>query len=110
MPRVAPVLRWSRTGRDIMRMRDGGSYLAEFGNGAGKTYVFAAPFASAYSDFTNHALFVPVLYRLAMLSYRDEQQLAYPLTQSAVSLTLPAAAVAGQVADKAQSTPVCATA
>ena len=101
MPRVAPVLRWSRTGRDIMRMQDGGSYLAEFSNGAGKTYVFAAPFASEYSDFTNHALFVPVLYRLAMLSYRDEQQLAYPLTQNTVNLTLPATAAAGQVADKA---------
>lgn len=101
MPRVAPVLRWSRTGHDILRMRDGSSYLAEFNNGAGKTYVFAAPFASEYSDFTNHALFVPVLYRLAMLSYRDEQQLAYPLTQSAVRLALPTTGAAGQVADKA---------
>ncbi len=89
MPRVAPVLRWARTGTDIMRLRDGESYLAEFGSGAGKVYVFSAPFAREYSDFTSHALFVPVLYRLAMLSYRDEQLPAYRLTQGTVALTLP---------------------
>ena len=90
MPQVAPVLRWARTGTDIMRLRDGESYLAEFGSGAGKVYVFSAPFSEEYSDFTSHALFVPVLYRLAMLSYRNEQLPAYRLTQGMVTLTLPA--------------------
>ncbi len=95
MPRVAPVLRWSRTGTDILRMRDGESYLAEFPSGTGKVYVFSAPFAKEYSDFTNHALFVPVLYKLAMRSFRNEQQPAYRLTQNAVSLALPAVSTAG---------------
>jgi hypothetical protein len=90
MPRVAPVLRWARTGSDILRMRDGESYLAEFASGPGRIYVFAAPFAQAYSDFTQHALFVPVLYRMAMLSYRNEQLPAYRLTQAAVTLNVPA--------------------
>ena len=91
MPRAAPVLRWTRTGADILRFRDGESYLAEFGSGAGKAYVFAAPFAAKYSDFTTHALFVPVLYRLAMQSYRGAQLPAYRLTQAALTLELPEA-------------------
>jgi hypothetical protein len=90
MPRVAPVLRWSRTGTDIMRLRDSESYLANFPSGTGQVYVFSAPFAAAYSDFTEHALFVPVMYRMAMLSYRSEQLPAYRLDQGAVPLKLSA--------------------
>ncbi|SFP68119.1 N-terminal double-transmembrane domain-containing protein [Hymenobacter arizonensis] len=90
MPRVAPVLRWSRTGTDILRLRDGESYLSSFASGAGKVYVFTAPFSKEYSDFVQHALFVPVMYRVAMLSYLNEQLPAYRLTQAMVGLKLPA--------------------
>ena len=95
MPRAAPVLRWPRTGTDVLRLRDGESYLAQFGSGAGQVYVFAAPFAAPYSDFVSHALFVPVMYRIAMLSYRDEQLPAYRLTQGTVALKLPATGEGG---------------
>ncbi|MBO2008252.1 BatA domain-containing protein [Hymenobacter negativus] len=98
MPRVAPVLRWSRTGNDILRLRDGESYLASFASGAGQVYVFSAPFAKEYSDFVSHALFVPVMYRMAMLSYQNEQLPAYQLAQAAVSLKLPVADVADETA------------
>ena len=89
MPRVAPVLRWSRTGTDILRLRDGESYLADFASGSGRVYVFSAPFAPEYSDFVAHALFVPVMYRIAMLSYRNDQLSAYRLTQGTMVLQPP---------------------
>ena len=89
LPQVAPVLSLGRGGTDILRLRDGDSYLAEFRNGtAGRTYVFTAPFARAYGDFTAQGLFVPVLYRLAMLGYRGGQQPAYRLTAPTVALEL----------------------
>jgi hypothetical protein len=89
MPQAAPVINWGRNGTDILRLRDGDNYLTEFESNGGKLFVFAAPFDRAYSDFTAHALFVPVLYRLAMLSYDSNQQLAYRLTSPAVSLVIP---------------------
>lgn len=92
MPQVAPVLQPGQGGTDIMRLRDGDGYLTAFSSGPGRAYVFAAPFAEEYTDFTAHALFVPVLYRLAMLSYRTEQQSAYRLTTAALALTVPPAA------------------
>ncbi|MDO7884450.1 hypothetical protein [Hymenobacter cheonanensis] len=88
MPQVAPVLQLGQ-GTTILRLRDGDGFLTEFGSGAGHTYVFAAPFAKEYSDFTAHSLFVPVLYRLAMLSYHTDQQPAYRLNTPAVALTVP---------------------
>ncbi|UYZ63469.1 BatA domain-containing protein [Hymenobacter weizhouensis] len=91
MPKAAPVLRWSRSGTDVLRMRDGEGYLAGFASGAGTVYVFAAPFSAPYSDFSQHPLFVPVLYRLALQSYQQEQRPAYRLTEQAISLRLPRA-------------------
>ena len=101
MPQVAPVLRWPRTGTDILRLRDGESYLASFASGLGQVYVFSAPFAVQYSDFMAHALFVPVMYRMAMRSYQHDQRPAYRLTQGAVTLKLPAAEVASGQVDEA---------
>jgi hypothetical protein len=89
LPQVAPVLSLGRGGTDILRLRDGDSYLAEFRTGAaGRTYVFTAPFSEAYGDFTAQGLFVPVLYRMAMLSYQVRQQPAYRLTTPSVAIEL----------------------
>ena len=44
MPRAAPVLRWSRTGTDILRMRDGESYLANFASGSRAGVCVLSPF------------------------------------------------------------------
>ncbi|WP_375437945.1 BatA domain-containing protein [uncultured Hymenobacter sp.] len=88
MPKASPVLRWSRSGADIMRMRDGDGFLASYPSGKGTVYLFAAPFDNAYSDFTQHALFVPVMYRLAMQSYQRQQQPAYRLNQGTIALNV----------------------
>lgn len=90
MPQVTPVVRMQWAGTTILGLRDGDSFLTEFLGGVGRAYVFTAPFSTKYSDFTTHALFVPVLYRLAMLSYRTDQLPAYRLTDPALTLTVPA--------------------
>lgn len=89
MPQAAPVLSWGRNGTDILRLRDGDGYLTEFESGSGKVFTFSTPFDRDYSDIAAHALFVPVLYRLAMLSYDSNQQLAYRLTAPSVALAIP---------------------
>jgi hypothetical protein len=91
MPKVSPVLRWSRSETDILRLQDGDGYLASFSSGRGTVYLFSAPFDAGYSDFTNHALFVPVMYRLAMESFRNDQNPAYSLNQRTVVVAVPEA-------------------
>ncbi|RZK36503.1 MAG: hypothetical protein EOO61_10260, partial [Hymenobacter sp.] len=86
MPSASPVLQLAGSGTDILRFRDGEGFLTEFTQGAGRVYVFAAPLNNTYSDFKAHALFIPVMYRLAMLSYRDDQALAHRIGQAAVTL------------------------
>lgn len=86
MSKANPVLRWARSDANIMQMRDGEGFLGAFASGPGRAYVFAAPFNSTYSDFTQHVLFVPVMYRLAMQSYKREQQPAYRLNQGTIAV------------------------
>lgn len=94
MPKVTPILRWSRSGTEVLQLRDGEGYLGGFPSGRGVAYVFSAPLSAPYSDFSQHALFVPVMYRLAMLSYQQEQQPAYRLNQQTITLQLPDAGAA----------------
>ncbi|UOG73687.1 BatA domain-containing protein [Hymenobacter tibetensis] len=89
MPKASPVLRWSRSGADLMRMRDGDGFLSSYSSGRGNVYLFSTPFDDAYSDFTQHALFVPVMYRLAMQSARSLQQPAYRLNQGTIAVNVP---------------------
>ncbi|RZJ94475.1 MAG: hypothetical protein EOO60_02960 [Hymenobacter sp.] len=96
LPEVSPVLRLNGKGTDILRLRDGGGFLTEFGAGEGKVYVFSAPFNQKYSDFTSHALFVPVLYRLAMLSYQEDKPLAYRIGTKQIQLHVPATQATGK--------------
>jgi Aerotolerance regulator N-terminal len=91
MPKVFPLMQWARSGIDVLHLRNGENYLSGFPSGRGTTYLFAAPFSLPYSDFMQHPLFVPVLYRLAMQSYQQEQQAAYRMSQSTVRVRLPRA-------------------
>ncbi|SHL09124.1 hypothetical protein SAMN02746009_02080 [Hymenobacter psychrotolerans DSM 18569] len=94
MPKAAPVLRWSRSGSEILRLQDGDGFLGAFTSGNGTVYLFSTPFDEARTDFMQHALFVPVMYRLAMQSFQREQQPAYRLNQGTV--VVPVDAVPGQ--------------
>ena len=86
VPKAAPVLTWSRSGRDVLRLRAGGPFLSAFRVGRGTVWVLAAPLAPAAGDFAANALFVPTLYRLTQQSYRAPQPLAYALGRQRLSL------------------------
>lgn len=86
VPKAAPALTWSRSGRDVLRLRTGGPYLSAFRVGRGTVWLLAAPLAPAAGDFAANALFVPTLYRLAQQSYRAPQPLAYALGRQRLSL------------------------
>jgi hypothetical protein len=89
MPRAAPVFLWNRSSQDLLKFRDNNKFLSSFRVGNGLVYLFAAPFTDTFSDFPNHALFVPVMYKMAIESYHNKQELAYPL--GAANLTFPVA-------------------
>ncbi|MCX2742195.1 BatA domain-containing protein [Pontibacter anaerobius] len=86
MPRAVRSLAWSRASDDILKYRGGAPFLSRFDRGNGFVYLMAAPLDEAFSTLPNHALFVPVMYRLAISSYKQTQQLAYTLGNATIQV------------------------
>jgi len=65
-------LNTSRGGADnLMKLSSGQTFWAGYTSGRGKVYVAAVPLDEAYSNLPRHALFVPTLFRIALLSGHD---------------------------------------
>jgi hypothetical protein len=56
---------------NLMQLTGGQSFWAGYTSGRGKVYVSAVPLDDEYSNLPRHALFVPVLFRMALLSGHD---------------------------------------
>jgi len=89
MPSAAPVWRWS-AGQRLLSLRDGNPLLTQSrtsgGTGSpGNVYVLASPLASQYGNLAEHALFVPVMYKMAALSVRA-QRTAYSFDDNLITV------------------------
>ena len=89
MPSAAPVWRWS-AGQRLLTLRDGSPLLTHSRTGGGtgspgNLYVLASPLASQYGNFAEHALFVPVMYKMAALSVRT-QRTAYSFDDNLITM------------------------
>ncbi|MDO1444923.1 BatA domain-containing protein [Rhodocytophaga aerolata] len=85
MPFANPVLEWRNTGTALLQFRNNQPFLSEFGSQQGKTYLVAAPLDTKYSNFPKHALFVPVLYKIAALS-KSQERLSYTFQEPTIAV------------------------
>ena len=54
------------TEQRLLSFRDGASFLSEFSYRSGKVFISAVPLNKEYTDFPYHAIFVPLLYKMAL--------------------------------------------
>ena len=52
-----------------------------------KTFLLASPFDKTFTDFYSHALFLPIMYRIASSGKKDLQKLYYTLSSNLVSIS-----------------------
>ena len=57
-------------GQTLMKLQGGGSLLEQYQTGKGSVYLFTVPMESGFSNLSRHAVFAPLLYRMALLSTR----------------------------------------
>ncbi|MEJ8803537.1 BatA domain-containing protein [Pontibacter sp. H249] len=88
MPLSSRQLVWSKSSEDILEFKGGAPYLSRFDRGNGKVYLMAAPLQEELNTLVNHALFVPVMYKLAISGYKQEQALAYTLGEGTIRIPL----------------------
>lgn len=91
MPAAPRLISWNRADNDLLKFRNGNRFLSSFKVGKGSVFVFAAPFSVESNEFGRNALFVPVMYKLALSSYTQAQQLAYNFSQRTFSFPVPKA-------------------
>jgi hypothetical protein len=82
MPRAKKQLDWGQDRSAILKFRSGLPFLSQYGH----LFVLASPLDRNSTDFFQHALFVPVMYRIAASGRKNESQLYYYLTESLVTV------------------------
>ena len=87
MPSASAVVRILSSSMDLLTFIDGSSYLS-FIEDINRLYFMASPLTPDYTDFTSHALFVPIMYRIAMLSKKNFKNLYYSLRQPVIALKI----------------------
>jgi hypothetical protein len=85
MPKATQVLRWGTDRSAILRFKNDDPFLTRMDQG-GKLYLMASPLNPAFSDFQNHALFVPVMYRIAGSSRKNDSRLYYTLRENFITV------------------------
>lgn len=54
----------------LMKLQGGASFLSYYPAGRGNIYLFAVPLSPGFSNLSRHAIFAPLLYRMAVLSVK----------------------------------------
>ncbi|MDB4926456.1 MAG: hypothetical protein JWR23_2512 [Mucilaginibacter sp.] len=78
----------SGSNENLMQLQGNQPFWAEYNSGKGKVYVSAVPLNEDFSNLPRHALFVPVMFRIALLSGHD-QPLFYTLGNDKTIETAP---------------------
>lgn len=82
MPSARPLLDWGVDRSAILKFRDGKPFLTH----NGKYFILSSPLLPGYTNFYNHALFVPVMYRIAASAKRAEQNNYYTLSNDLMTI------------------------
>ena len=67
---------------NLLALQNGSAFLECYSIGKGKVYLFAAPLNESWSNLGQHALFVPTIYQMVLLS-RIKPQLYYTIGNNA---------------------------
>ncbi|GAB3916498.1 BatA domain-containing protein [Larkinella terrae] len=76
LPNAVPVWQWRVVGERLLTLRNGVPFLTQSRVGgltSGQVYIFGSPLSAEYGNLAQHALFVPIMYKIAALSVRPER-------------------------------------
>jgi hypothetical protein len=63
----------SHPSTNILTLNNGETFLSRHNNINGEVYILASPLHSDFTNFSKHAIFVPTLYRMTLLSNSTDQ-------------------------------------
>lgn len=82
MPWGTPLLLWGNDRSAIIKFKSGQPFLSQFQN----LFILTCPLEKSFTDFYSHALFVPVMYRIAALGKKEIEKAYYTTHESLITL------------------------
>ncbi|MBL6448035.1 BatA domain-containing protein [Fulvivirga sp. 29W222] len=76
MPEATGVVQWGRDRTALLKYNNGMPFLSKMGVN-GNLYAFGSPLNTNYTSLHAHAIFVPIMYRIAAQSASKESKLYY---------------------------------
>jgi len=87
MPTATRVMQWGTDRTALLRFKNGTPFLSKIiGNGI--IYLFSGPLNDNFTGFHNHALFVPVMYKMAIYSRQDFSRLYYTVDNPIIEIRI----------------------
>ncbi len=87
MPSATKIWSWYNDRDALLRFANGQPFLSKISR-RGSIYIFSTPFETEFTDFTLHALFVPVMYKMAITGMESDENIYLSLTDSQFEITL----------------------
>jgi hypothetical protein len=87
MPAAANVWSWSKAGNVLLSLRNDQPFLSQISSGKGKLYLLGAPLDESRGNFAQHAMFVPVMFKVAALSVKPRKT-SYSFDDRAIELSV----------------------
>jgi len=85
MPHASKILDWGSDRTAILHFRNEQPFISRFNQG-GELFLMSCALSAGQTDFFNHALFVPVMYRIAASGRKKEFKPYYTLRESNISI------------------------
>jgi hypothetical protein len=85
MPKAQPLLTWRTDGTSLLRFSSGAPFLTQR-KANGTFYIMSSPLQREFSGFPRHALFVPIMYKVAVGSLGEGRQLYRFMNETTFSL------------------------
>ncbi|MEQ8476257.1 BatA domain-containing protein [Fulvivirga sp.] len=83
MPKANPLLNLGSDRNALLNFTNGQTYLNKINQGI---YILASPLTNEFNTLQNHALFLPIVYRMAVSSSKDIDRLYYSVDDDYVSM------------------------
>lgn len=84
MPKAQQLWKWNKSWNTVLQFVSGHDYLAYQRKGKGKIFLMSSPINETYTGLVKHALFVPLMYKMAINSKVFSEQLFYRLNQESI--------------------------
>lgn len=88
MPFAYPTMEWAGRGESLLKNKAGSAFYSMFKVDQGKVYLASTPLNGKLTNFTNHSLFVLVMYKTAFNSLVEGERLAYSFQEPVVSMDI----------------------